>query len=534
MLFLSSRTRPRRALFVAALLLPLLLALPACTDTLVEPESTTTEANVFDDPSSYRAFLAKLYGGLVVTGQEGPSGDGDIQGIDEGFSQYTRLLWELQELPTDEAVIAWGDNGIQPLNVQNWTSSNQFVAAMYDRIYFQISLANEFLRETTEAKLSERDVSEELRTDIQQFRAEARFLRALSYWHGLDLYGNIPLVTTESGIGTEAPEQSSRQEVFDFAVSELKAIQDALPAPGEGEYGRADRGAAQMLLAKLQLNAEVYAGQTMYDEALSTTQRLLDSGAYTLEEPYSHLFLADNHTADGIVFSVPQDGENTRTFGNTTFMSHAPVGNQMDPAAYGLDFGWWGVRTTPDVVNIFPDSAEASDARADFFTEGQSKEIENLMDYTQGYTVAKYRNVTAEGEPGSNLAIPDTDFPMFRLADAYLMYAEAVLRGGGGSESQAVEYVNRLRERAYGDASGNIDQSGLTLDFLLEERARELLWEVHRRTDLIRFGRFTESGRWAWKGGVQQGQATEGFRTLYPLPASELRANPNLEQNPGY
>src|SRR3990170_6529857 len=230
---------PRRALIVAALLT---LGAAGCTDTTELPITTITDTNYFDDPTSYRAFLARIYAGLAVTGQRGPAGDADIDGIDEGFSQYLRLHWKMQELPSDEAVIAWGDVGIPEMNTQLWASNNPFVVAMYYRVAFQVSLANEFLRQTTEAKLAERNVSPELAADIQIFRAEARFLRALSYWHGIDIFGNIPLVTEEDPIGPTAPLQSTRQEIFNFLVSELTAIQADLPATaGSGTDGRATK-----------------------------------------------------------------------------------------------------------------------------------------------------------------------------------------------------------------------------------------------------------------------------------------------------
>src|SRR5215212_10619338 len=159
-----------RAISVSALLLGGL----GCTDVTTEPKSTVTGANVFNDPSSYRAFLARIYTGLAVTGQQGPAGNGDIQGIDEGFSHYIRLVWQMEELPTDEAAIAWNDAGVQELNTQLWSSSNQFLGSMYYRIYFQVSLANELLRQTTDAKLTERNVSDALRADIKSYRAEAR------------------------------------------------------------------------------------------------------------------------------------------------------------------------------------------------------------------------------------------------------------------------------------------------------------------------------------------------------------------------
>ena len=176
------------------------------------------------------------------------------------------------------------------------------------------------------------------------------------------------------------------------------------------------------------------------------------------------------------------------------------------------------------------------DSRANFYTDGQSLEIENIAAFNNGYAVEKFRNVDTAGNPGSDLTgdHPDTDFPMFRLADAYLMYAEAVLRGGGGSTSQAVDYINELRERAYGNSLGNISESDLTLDFILDERSRELYWECHRRTDLIRFGTFSDQGIWPWKGNVPQGVTTESFRDIMPIPASDLGVNTNLVQNEGY
>ncbi|MFQ5537842.1 MAG: RagB/SusD family nutrient uptake outer membrane protein [Gemmatimonadota bacterium] len=526
------RNKAWRTVMVGAVLL---VAASGCTDLIVEPKSTVTGANVFNDPASYRAFLAKLYAGLAVTGQQGAAGRGDIQGIDEGFSHYIRLLWQMEELPTDEAVISWNDAGVQELNTQLWGSSNQFLGAMYSRIFFQVSMVNEFLRETSDAKLDARDVNNALRNEIQQYRAEARFLRALSYWHGIDLFGDIPLVTEDFVIGATPPEQATRAQVYQYVVDELNAIRSELPAPGTGQYGRADQGAVAMLLAKLYLNAEVYAGSAQYANALTEAQNVISSGAYSLDDNYREIFLADNDKSPEIIFPVPQDGNNTQTWGGTTFLAHAAVGGNMNAGAFGLDFGWWGLRLTEQFVDLFPGGAASSDRRASsiFWTEGQNPTVDNLTNFFDGVAAPKYRNVTSSGNPGSHPSFPDIDYPMFRLADAYLMYAEAVLRGGGGSRAQAVQYINDLRERAYGDTRANISDADLTLDFILNERARELYWEGHRRTDLIRFDKF-QSGTWAWKGGVREGRATEAFRALYPLPATELLANPNLKQNPGY
>src|SRR3990170_1783138 len=307
---------PRRTLIAAALVI---LGAAGCTDTTELPTSTITDTNYFNDPSSYRAFLAKIDAGLAVSGQQGPAGNGDIKGIDEGFSQYLRLYGEAQELPTDEAVIAWGDVGLPEMNTQLWASSNSFVVSMYYRIAFQVSLANEFLRQTADAVLAERNVSPALEADIQIFRAEARFLRALSYWHGIDLFGNIPLVTETDPIGATPPAQSTRQALYDFVVSELTAIRPLLPLASPGTYGRATDAAASMLLAKVYLNAEVYTGTPQYAQALAAAQAAI-TGPFTLDPSYRHLFEADNETSPEIIFPIIQDGLGTQSFGGTTFL----------------------------------------------------------------------------------------------------------------------------------------------------------------------------------------------------------------------
>jgi starch-binding outer membrane protein, SusD/RagB family len=520
---------PRRALLAAALLV---LGAGGCTDTTELPITTITDTNYFDDPSSYRAFLAKIYAGLAVSGQQGPAGNGDIKGIDEGFSQYLRLYWEAQELPTDEAVIAWTDTGLPELNTQLWASNNSFLVSMYYRVAFQVSQANEFLRQTSEATLTERNVSPDLRATIQVFRAEARFLRALSYWHGIDLFGNIPLVTEADPIGFDPPLQSTRQAIFDFLVTDLTAMQaDLLAASGPGTYGRATKESAAMLLAKLYLNAEVYTGTPRYAEALTAAQQVI-AGPFTLDPVYRHVFMADNDNSPEIIFPIVQDGIGTQTWGGSTFLVHAACGGSMSPADLGVDGCWGGLRIRPETFARF----DPADPRRSFFwTDGQTESIATITTFTDGIAAPKFSNKTSGGAAGSNATHPDTDFPLFRLADAYLIYAEAHLRGGGGDRATALGYVNALRQRAYGSTSGDIADATLTLDFLLDERSRELLWEAHRRTDLVRYHLFTGGDRvWQWKGGAQAGTATESFRDLYPLPASELVTNPNLTQNPGY
>jgi hypothetical protein len=433
----------------------------------------------------------------------------------------------VQELPTDEAIIAWGDQGLPELNTATWGSANRFVAGMFSRVYFQIGMANEFLRQTTDAKLDERHNTPAVKAAVQQYRAEARFLRALSYWHGLDLWGNIPIVTT---IQATPPAQNTSQEVYDFLVSELTAIQADLPAAGPGTYGRATKEAASMLLANVYLNAEVYTGTPHYAEALVAAQAAIN-GPFSLDPTYLNMFLADNNNSPEIIFPIVQDGLHSQSFGGVTFITHASCGASMSNVTYGLDGCWWGIRLKPEVYALFG----AGDARgAYFYTSGQTVAINNIGDFTNGIAAPKFQNVTSTGAPGSNNQYADTDFPVFRLGEAYLIYAEAAVRTSTNLV-QALAYVNALQDRAFGAGNNVITAPQLTLQFLQDERARELLWEAHRRTDLIRFGTFSGgSYLWAWKGNVLAGAATSPDLNLFPIPATEISANPNLKQNPGY
>lgn len=504
---------------------------------LVPEDDRQASSNVFDDPAAYKQFLAKLYAGLAVSGQDGPAGLPDLEGLDEGFSQYLRLYWMMQELTTDEAVIGWNDGTIKDLHYQNWTSGNEFIRTMYSRLMYQVSLTNEFLRQTTPAKLDERGVGADLRAEIQKYRAEARFLRALSYYHALDMFGNPPFVTEEDPIGAFLPQQIQRAELFAYIESELLAIESEIVPALQNEYGRADQAAVWTLLAKLYLNAEVYIGEDRYSDVITYTQKIINAG-YTLADEYENLFLADNNSngaQNEVIFSINFDGLNTYSFGGMTFIIHASIGGSMDPLASGVNSGWAGLRTTPEFVSLFPNGGDSADNREMFYTDGQSLEINDISSFTDGYAIQKFKNIDSQGNPGSDATgeHPDTDFPMFRLADVYLMYAEAVLRGGGGNMSDAVAYVNQLRARAY-DGGGQITATELTLDFILDERGRELYWEGHRRTDLIRFQQFSQNGIWAFKGGVPQGTTTEAYRNLFPIPATDLGVNTNLTQNPGY
>ncbi len=374
-----------------------------------------------------------------------------------------------------------------------------------------------------------------LRDEIAPMRAEARFLGAFSYWQGIDLWGNIPLVKEDFELGATPPEQSDRATIYQYVVDELNDIRGDLPAVGAAEYGRVDQGAVAMLLAKLYLNAGVYIGSDQNSLALTEVERVI-GGPYSLATNYQLNFMADNQNSPETIWAVAQDGDRTQQWGGLTFLIHAAVGGNMNPADFGINGGWWGIRVLPELVAQFEGGAASLDGRAMFFTDGQNLEVANISNFNDEYAGTKFTEPVVARRSGlRTTTFPDTDFPVFRLADAYLMYAEAHLRGGGGTAATAVGYVNELLERAYGDQSANITAGELTLEFILDERARELWWEGHRRTDLIRYGLFTSGDYvWSWKGGGQTGVGVADRFNLYPLPASELLANPNLTQNPGY
>ena len=607
----------------------------SCHDDLnqspIDPDSFTEE-NVFASVNEAKGALAKLYASLALTGQNGPAGSPDIADIDEGFSQFSRMLFNLNEITTDHAVVGWGDPGLPDLHGMYWSSSNDFTEAMYYRLAQAVSFSNSFIKNASELSGEE----------VNVFIAEARFLRAYAYYNLLDLYGNVPL-TTE--ISTELPTQSNRTELFNFIESELIVIESTLLA--SNEYGRVDNIAAHALLSRLYLNAEAWTGQDRYADCVTYSQNVINSG-YSLNTndanangtAYDELFMADNDVngaQNEFIFTLNFDGMQSQTYGGTTFLVHAAIGGSMNPGNFGVNGGWGGLRTTKNLVNQFavdlaalnsslgsqsdwglvgsatpngwngPDvemfqtgpqefsiyaelvsgelkfrfnedwgnnfgdngndgtlesgganipissgtyfivmdlgsgtytiSPFSSDKRGMFYSDGQNLEIESIPPFEDGYAVTKWTNIDSNGNQGSDSSgnFVDTDIPLIRLAEIYLNYAEATLRGGGGDTNTAVSLVNQIRERGFGGSSGTISSGDLTLDFILDERSRELYWEGLRRTDLIRYNRFTSSSYlWPFKGNEPTGVGVDEYRNLFPLPANVVAINSNLTQNEGY
>ena len=507
-------------------------ALPSCLSDLdTEPltESLLLPDQAWKDPVSYEEFLAKIYAGLALSGNSGSFGEPDITADDQGEATFLRTYWNLQELCTDEVIGAEDNESMRGLYFCQWNSSNKFVSLNYTRIFLNIAYANEYLRETTPEKLAERNADDRLKEKVAGFRNEARVLRAMNYYFLMDLYGNVPFIDENFPIGSNEVVQRDRSFFFPWIESELKAVEGKLPPADKAHYGMVNDPTVWMLLAKMYLNAEVYTGQERYDDCLYYLNKVLGAG-FSIDPTYSNMFCADNHNSPEIIFPIVYDGRRAATFGGTTFLIAASQKTDMNPGTnVGFTQAWSNIRAKESLSELFADN----DVRGMFWKQDRTLETSVWYDFPYGWSVVKYSNLNSDGTPGSNTAHADTDFPMFRLADAYLMYAEAVLRGGeGGTREQALIYLNELRGRAHTDDIESVD---LTLDFILEERSRELYWEGHRRMDLIRYGRFTENYKWPWKNGVHIGVTNidEKYK-IYPIPATEVTANTRIKQNPGY
>lgn len=511
-------------------LFSIILLLHACTKDLNQyPTVETTSESVYTSVEGYRSVLAKLYASFAVAGNGRGDADPDMAGSTASWG-YLRVYFNLQEVPTDEVIYTWaGGDNMTDIQYMTWGASDTWVNAMYYRIYYTVAICNEFLRNATTAKLATFSSTEQ--TQILTFAAEARFLRALAYSHAMDLYGNVPFVTENDPVAAFFPPRMARGDLFNFIEKELLEVAAILPEARKNEYGRVSRAAAWSLLAKNYLNAQVYTGTARNADCLNYAKKVIDAG-YTLNANYKQVFNADNDKrTNEIIFPIEADVAHTTTWGATTYLVNGPIVGSMKSSDYGVLSGWNSFRTLREFVSIF----KAEDKRGDFWINGQSLDVEDPAASSQGYGLVKFTNLKDDGTYTTDEGLVSTDFPMIRLADVYLMYAEAVLRGGGGSVQEALTLVNAIRQRGYGSSAGTIEQAQLTLDFILAERGRELFWECTRRTDLIRFGKFTGSAYlWQWKGGDMNGRSVDTKFNLYPIPTTDMSANPNLIQNAGY
>lgn len=540
----------------------------SCADELniksIDPQSSPTY--------TVEGLLAKQYATLGLTGQKGPAGSADMS-CDEGESGFIRTIFNLQELMTDETAWAYqNDNAIAPITNLSWNSGNDRVNWAYQRLIFDITLYNQFIFEQS-GSLSEDKI------------AEVRFLRALNYYYFLDLYRKAPFKDT---FDNNLPTEKSGKDLYEWLDNELTTIEPLMAEVGAynnvENFGRADRGAAYALHARLALNSEVYTdGQVKdYQKAIDYCDKIINSGKYDLSRVakngysgYQQLFMGDNdcnpEAMKEIIFPIRQDGLKARAYSGTTYLVSAATIGGMPYASTGDPWKCFFARENM-VEKFFPNKdipmakvedvldnpskeqviakdrekgigtdnviAKAKDDRALLYMgvggceTGNVRTInpgENITGPLNGASFVKWSNLHADGSTQHDQNYSDTDFPVFRLAEIYLTRAEAKYRLNGSQEGLAD--IKEVQGRAHRE----IKATSVDEQTLIDEWCREFYMEGRRRSDLVRFGLFTGSKYlWSFKGGVEKGAGIPAYYDIYPIPDDEIKNNPNMTQNPKY
>lgn len=514
--------------FLILLLCISVFGINSCTDDLNTAPITelTLEELLASDPNAVEGLVSRLYASFALTGPSGP-GSSDIISPDAGEGAFLRAILNLQDFTADAMKNRWGDDGLDQLTTtSNWDRNNKFFRLFYDRAYYTIPQCNNFLQALEIADFP----------DEENIVAETRFLRALAYYNLIDVFGKGVLATEENFGQSEPLPEASRQQLYNYVESELLAIEPVISPTSS--YGRANRYVVDMLLAKLYMNAEVYTGTPEWDKAAIYVNKIINEGGYSLDPNFIRLFSADNDASNEIIFPLLAESLTSQSFGNTTYIVNGSLSADTMPLAqFGATQGWTGHRATSAWYGLFGSSAAelaaSNDVRASlFWTDGHNFDMADYRTWTDGFPSIKFRNTASDGS-GNPVDFSGTDFPFYRLADVYLMYAELAVRNAADTNmGDALTYVNAVRLRSNADpiSMGELDE-----DFIIDERGRELNLEGHRRSDLIRFNRFTGgSYNWPWKGGSAQGASIPDTYKLFPIPATALQANPNLTQNPGF
>lgn len=537
----------KSALAPAAALLISLASTSCLNDLDKEPISPKIDLNVNND-----GLLNKCYANFGINGNgsgDDSDSDPDVKGFtDNGMTGLVRAMFNMNELPTDEATCSWGD-GLQELNSAKFDPSHPWVKLYYTRLTLGITFCNQYL--------------EVAGGEDKQKTAECRFLRAMQYYLLMDAYGNVGFSTT-----LEKPHRMERAELYKWLVEELNAIEPDLAEPrvktgSDADYGRVDKAACWLLLSRLYLNAEVYTGNAEWQKAKDYAKKVMES-PYDINttsagrwSAYQLVFMADNDRSAAskeILFPIVNISGKTRSYGNSLFL----IAACFDPAMHAnpddatgsnglVGQQWIGLHPrTALLKKFFPSSvapevpsyemtAQAGDDRATFWGEGRTYEIENITKSAEGYGVCKFLNYNSDNSTNTDPAFADMDWPFMRAAEAYLNYAEADARLNGGKTSQeGTRVLNKLRERA--NASTRAESSNYSLNEICDEWAREFYFEGMRRTTLVRFGLFggNTGYNWDWKGGESAGKDFEAYKNIYPIPLTQLQSNTNLKQNPGY
>ncbi|NNF33024.1 MAG: RagB/SusD family nutrient uptake outer membrane protein [Saprospiraceae bacterium] len=498
----------------------------------------STGAELLDQDDIALNLLASAYGSLT-----------GIMGCCDVFA--------LQEVTTDEIIIPargldWFDGGNWiKLHEHSWGDELGNIAGAWANLESRVAKANTALLLLSNQNL---DISDE---ELRSMKAEIRFLRAYFRTLILDMFRQVPMRDEFDENYNIPPPVFEAQEAFDWIIQELEMILPDLKDHGEISYGRVSRQAAQSLLARLYLNSEVYTGTPQWQACLEACNTVINSGHFSLGSDYFQLFSYDNDQQNPeAIFVIRQSLESqNNVFYSPSFTLH-----------YNQNFGMFkftlnGFSTTENFYyawdqdkdpsngvttsdNRFQDDRIQSSTGANlgflvgpqFHPDGSPIEDSQLtratgnfvqLDYTpefssltqalqhEGVRVIKY-NPDPQSSP---FFIGRNDYMLIRYAEIWLMKAEAMFRL---QQPGALEHFNELRELRGAPLISNLND-----EVFLAERGYEFYWEGHRRTDMVRFGKFT-SGIWKFK------DQSDDFRNVFPIPRSALSINENLSQNPGY
>lgn len=536
-----------------------LASLTSCVkllDTLPLNDYDVTSESAYNDAASYLRGLAYINAYYNFVSMSDP-GNADLKFDDAGQSELIRQWITMNDLCTDAMDIGWGDSYIKDITNHTWTTAdNNAIIAVYTRCMKGITLANEFLLQTTDDKLESRGHSS-YKEAVHRYRAEAKFHRAMFNYILMDLFGNPPFATEDNIGGNNLPKQIGRTALCEWIENQLLALtadDSDLAAKGAVPYPRPNKDAAEALLARLYLNWEVYTGTARWADAKAAAAKVIANG-YSIHNNYRELFLQDNgqNCQDEFIFAIDYDTNCARSWGGTTTLSSGAFNDDMNAflanylgatftdgtaATYVSAEKWNGYHINPEFITANAEingvdftaagyslgyNAATSDRRLLICNAGAAA-LPFATDMSDtGWKCWKWAKMDSAGNviPRGGDDNPDwkfssADFAIFRLAEMYYIYAEADARLNGGTttDATAVGYINEIRAKHGGLAAA----ASFTVSQILKDKAIDYLWEGQRRQDEIRLGTFdADKNRW-----------------VYPILESDRSANPNLEQNPGY
>lgn len=561
----------------AALLLS--ASLSSC---MADLDKGNIDPNVETNPSTLGLY-SKCYAGLIM---EGNDGNADFTIDDNGKSTLLRNIFNFNELPTDEAICWWSDGGLVDISYNKYNAATPTLKYLYYRLMSNISFENNFLsleaaKEEDKTRYAEVRVIRAYNYFLMlDFFGDPAFVEKSSSESPYQAHTYNSKFDANKTYTRAELLQLGREFLFNWVKDELLAAEpDLLEAKPEKDndpdYGRIDKGTCWLLLSRLYLNAGTYLnndGQDnpYWDQALAYAEKVINSQYALFDDskisetakangykPYDLLFMGDNGSNGAsceALLPLMQDGTITQGYGGSLFYI-AALWNDAMKSVTGKDAAttenaWSGMRVRPSFLKVFFNNPsvvvnkEAKDIRAMniddraiFWGKGNDKnertlELGENKSFFSGIVTPKWNNNYAEGGTPHDSKFVDTDFFLFRVAEAYLNAAEAEMHLNGEGSDKAKGYIDKLRNRAHAEV-----HSSYTLNDVLDERARELYCEGLRRTDLIRFNQYGGNNatyKWELKGGSDNGSNFDKTKNVYPLPSSEILANKNLTQIDGY